>query len=123
MANLKKPLSAALGAAFLASTIAPVVSAGTNPFSAQSLSGGYDLASYDKQHEGNCGDKKTEGSCGDKKAEGSCGDKKAEGSCGDKKAEGSCGDKKTEGSCGDKKKAEGSCGDKKAMAEGNCGGA
>ena len=114
MTPIKKPLAAALGAAFLATSVAPMVSAETNPFSAQQLSGGYDLASYGKDAEGNCGDKKGEGSCGDKKAEGSCGDKKAEGSCGDKKA-------KTEGSCG-----EGKCGANKGKAksegEGSCGG-
>jgi uncharacterized low-complexity protein len=113
MAHSIKPIAAALGAAFLASSFAPVASAEANPFSAQQLSGGYDLASYGKDAEGSCGDKKAEGSCGDKKAEGSCGDKKAEGSCGDKKAEGKCG----EGKCGEDKKAkgEGKCG------EGKCG--
>jgi uncharacterized low-complexity protein len=111
MTIVKKPLAVALGAAFLATAIAPLASAESNPFSAQQLSGGYDLASHQKDAEGKCG----EGKCGDKKAahEGSCGgDKKAahEGSCGDKKAAG-------EGSCGDKKAAgEGSCGDKKAPA-------
>lgn len=99
MANSKKPLAAALGAAFLATSIAPLVSAEANPFSAEYLSGGYDLANYQKAAEGSCGDKKAE-------SEGSCGDKKAEG-------EGSCGDKKAEG--------EGKCGDKKADGEGKCG--
>tara|TARA_R110001592_G_scaffold337300_1_gene623600 strand:+ start:219925 stop:220260 length:336 start_codon:yes stop_codon:yes gene_type:complete len=106
MAHFKKPLAAALGAAFLASSIAPIATAAVNPFSAQQLSGGYDLPNFDKHEEGSCGGKKgAEGSCGDKKgAEGSCGDKKgAEGSCGDKKgAEGSCGEKGEEGSCGEK---------------------
>ena len=94
MTPFKKPLAAALGAAFLATSIAPMVSAEMNPFSAQQLSGGYDLASYGKDGEGKCG----EGKCGENKAkgEGSCGDKKAagEGSCGGKKAGGrgrSCG--------------------------------
>ncbi len=109
MAISKKPLAAALGAAFLATSIAPLVSAEANPFSAQQLSGGYDLASFahheKAEGEGKCG----EGKCGDKKAEGEAseGDKNAEG-------EGSCGDKKAEG--------EGSCGDKKADGEGKCGG-
>ena len=49
-----------------------------NPFSAQQLSGGYDLASYGKDAEGSCGDKSAEGSCGENKAEGKCG----EGKCG-----------------------------------------
>ena len=87
MAQSKKPLAAALGAAFLATSIAPLASAGVNPFSAQQLSGGYDLASFGKHEEGKCG----EGKCGGEKAEG-------EGSCGGEKAEG-------EGKCG-----EGKCG-------------
>ena len=76
MAQSKKPLAAALGAAFLASTLAPLATAEVNPFSAQQLSGGYDLANYDKHEEGKCG----EGKCGDDKSEG-------EGKCG----EGKCG--------------------------------
>lgn len=104
MAHSIKPIAAALGAAFLASTLAPAASAASNPFSAQQLSGGYDLASFGHHEEG------------EKKAEGKCGDKKAEGKCGDKKAEGKCGEKKAEGKCGDKKEAEGKCG------EGKCGG-
>ncbi|MEP5765437.1 MAG: hypothetical protein ABJ308_12630 [Halieaceae bacterium] len=102
MAYSKKPLAAALGAAFLASAVSPVVSAGTNPFAADQLSGGYDLVSYGKHKEGKCG----EGKCGEGKAKG-----KAEGKCG----EGKCG----EGKCGEgkaKAKAEGKCG------EGKCGG-
>jgi uncharacterized low-complexity protein len=66
MSQAKKPLAMALGAAFLASAIAPMASAEVNPFSAQQLSGGYDLANYDKHGgEGKCG----EGKCG----EGKCG--------------------------------------------------
>ena len=76
MSQSRKPLAVALGAAFLASSIAPLASAEVNPFSAQQLSGGYDLANYDKHEEGKCG----EGKCGDKKGEG-------EGKCG----EGKCG--------------------------------
>ncbi len=117
MANIRKPLAAALGAAFLASSVAPLASAASNPFSTQLLSGGYDLANYDK-HEGKCG----EGKCGDKKAEGSCGDKKAEGSCGGKQAEGSCGDKSAQevrDSGGETKVGEGSCGEGKYGTEGD----
>jgi uncharacterized low-complexity protein len=118
MANIKKPLAAALGAAFLASSIAPLASAAANPFSAQQLSGGYDLPNFDKPAEGKCG----EGKCGEKKAEheGKCA---AEGSCGGKAKEGDCGAKTQEGSCGDKAK-EGSCGDKtqQKAGEGKCGG-
>ncbi|MFV8817632.1 hypothetical protein [Haliea sp. E17] len=110
MAQVKKPLTLALGAAFLASAVAPLASAETNPFGAQQLSGGYDLASYDKHAEGSCGEKSAEGSCGEKAAEGSCGEKAAEGSCGEKAAEGNCGEKKpAEGKCG-----EGKCGEDKA---------
>ena len=117
MAISKKPLAAALGAAFLATSIAPLVSAEVNPFSAQQLSGGYDLANFDKHAEGKCGDDKAEGEgkCGDDKAEGEgkCGDDKAEGEgkCG----EGKCGDDKAEGADA-KAKGEGKCG------EGKCGG-
>jgi len=93
MAHSKKPLAAALGAAFLASAVAPMASADVNPFSAQQLSGGYDLVSFGKHGEGKCG----EGKCGGDKAEG-------EGKCG----EGKCG--------GDKAEGEGKCG------EGKCGG-
>ena len=108
MAYSKKPLAAALGAAFLASAVSPVVSADTNPFAANHLSGGYDLVNFG-HHEGKCG----EGKCGEGKgdAEGKCG----EGKCGEGKkgdAEGKCG----EGKCGGEKSAEGKCG------EGKCGG-
>lgn len=107
MANIRKPLAAALGAAFLASSVAPLASAASNPFSTQMLSGGYDLANYDK-HEGSCGDKKAEGSGGDKKkAEGSCGDKKAAGSGGEETAQ------EVRESGEETKVGEGSCGEGK----------
>ena len=109
MAISKKPLAAALGAAFLATAIPTLVSAASNPFSAQQLGGGYDLANYDKHAEGKCG----EGKCGDSKAggEGSCGDKTAD-------AEGKCGgDAKPAAAPAEKKASEGKCG------EGKCGGA
>ena len=109
MTHFKKPLASALGAAFLASSIVPVTAAGVNPFSAQPLSGGYDLASFDKDAEGSCG--------GRKGGEGSCGSMEKDG-------EGSCGGKKdAEGSCGSMQKdAEGSCGNMQKDAEGHCGG-
>ncbi|EEB78436.1 MAG: hypothetical protein P8L70_14660 [Halioglobus sp.] len=114
MAQSKKPLAVALGAAFLATSIAPLASAEMNPFSAQQLSGGYDLVSFSKHEEGKCG----EGKCGDDSAhgekaedEGKCG----EGKCGDDKAE-------SEGKCGgDKAEGEGKCGGDKAEGEGKCG--
>jgi uncharacterized low-complexity protein len=89
MAYSKKPLAAALGAAFLASAVSPVVSADTNPFAANQLSGGYDLVNF-ASHEGKCG----EGKCGETKGgEGKCG----EGKGGEPKGgEGKCG----EGKCG-----------------------
>jgi uncharacterized low-complexity protein len=111
MAYLKKPLAAALGAAFLATAVSPMVSADANPFSSNMLSGGYDLVSYGKDGEGKG---KAEGKCG----EGKCGEgkAKAEGKCGGDKAKG-------EGKCGgDKAKGEGKCGGSKADAEGKCGG-
>lgn len=115
MSIKKRPLAAALSAAFLAGTAASLASADTNPFAATELSSGYDLANYGKHAEGKCG----EGKCGEgKKAdkEGKCG----EGKCGEGKAdkEGSCGEGKAgkEGSCGEGKGGEGKCG------EGKCGG-
>ena len=92
MQNRKmKPVTVAVGAAFVASlTAASVVSADDNPFAAQMLERGYDLLA-DGHIEGKCG----EGKCG----EGKCGeDKDAEGSCGGDKGD-------TEGKCG-----EGKCG-------------
>ena len=105
--TVMKPLSIALGAAFVASLAGTsVANAADNPFSMTELPSGYMVAD---SKEGKCG----EGKCGgEKKAEeGKCG----EGKCGgEKKAkEGKCG----EGKCGGEKKAkEGKCG------EGKCGG-
>jgi len=103
-----KPISLAVGAAFVSTLAASHVSAETdthtNPFAMNELSNGYmQLAS--KDGEGSCG-----GNKGDK--EGSCGGKKAD-------KEGKCG----EGKCGDdmKKNMEGKCGGKKAEKEGKCG--
>ena len=111
MAISKKPLAAALGAAFLASSIAPIASAEVNPFSAQQLSGGYDLANFGKDAEGKCG----EGKCGEgEKGEGEKGE--GEGKCG----EGKCGEGEKAG--GEGKCGEGKCGEgEKAGGEGKCG--
>ena len=92
--TVMKPLSIALGAAFVASLAGTsVANAADNPFSMTELSSGYMVAD---SKEGKCG----EGKCGgEKKAEeGKCG----EGKCGgEKKAkEGKCG----EGKCGGEKK-------------------
>ncbi|MEX2962914.1 hypothetical protein [Microbulbifer sp. TYP-18] len=112
MTKKNLPLVAAVGAAFLTSASMSVAAANANPFAADELSSGYNLAmsghgSADKDKEGKCG----EGKCGEegKKKEGKCG----EGKCGEgKKKEGKCG----EGKCGEGKKKEGKCG------EGKCGG-
>ncbi|MDP5209227.1 hypothetical protein [Microbulbifer sp. 2205BS26-8] len=97
------PVAAAVGAAFIASAAMSVSAASStaNPFAAQDLTSGYNLALADEH-----GDKKKEGKCGE--------GKKKEGKCGEgKKKEGKCG----EGKCGEgKKKKEGKCG------EGKCGG-
>ena len=99
--SFKKPLALAMGATFAAAlSAAPVVSADSNPFGMQNLSGGYmQLA------EGKCGGKsEKEGKCG----EGKCGGKsEKEGKCG----EGKCGGKsEKEGKCGGKSEKEGKCG-------------
>ena len=97
--NLKKSLSIAMGATFVAAvTASPVANADSNPFGMQSLSSGYmQLA------EGKCGEGKG------KAKEAKCG----EGKCGESKAkEAKCG----EGKCGGKKAKEAKCG------EGKCGG-
>ena len=103
MANkTRKPLTAVLGAAFLASAVSPIASADVNPFAANPLSSGYDLANFHDHTEGKCG----EGKCGGEKGE-------KEGKCG----EGKCGEgKDKEGKCG-----EGKCGEGKAEKEGKCG--
>lgn len=95
------PLSAAIGASLLASTLSPLAAADSNPFALSELTAGYQLAQSEAATpaEGKGGEKKadTEGKCGDKKTD-------AEGKCGDMKAG-----------------AEGTCGDMKAGAEGKCG--
>ena len=85
-----KPVTAAVGTAFVASLgAAGVASAEDNPFGLESLESGYDLPA-DGHMEGKCG----EGKCG----EGKCGE--------DKDTEGKCG----EGKCGEGKGGEGKCG-------------
>ena len=93
-----KPITAAVGTAFVASLATASVANAESPFAADALDEGYDqLAQADA--EGKCG----EGKCG----EGKCGEAKDEG-------EGKCG----EGKCGEAKdEGEGKCG------EGKCGGA
>ena len=111
------PLVTAIGSAFVAATALSAVAlssstfAAENPFQADQLRSGYNLAAG---AEGKCG----EGKCGESKAksEGKCGEgKHGEGKA---KSEGKCG----EGKCGeDKAKAEGKCGEDKAKVEGKCG--
>ncbi len=104
-------LKVGMGVAFVSSTLAaPLASASDNPFVANDLGSGYQLA--DKHGEGKCG----EGKCG----EGKDAAKDKEGKCG----EGKCGEgkdaaKDKKGKCG-----EGECGEGKGAkdAEGKCGG-
>jgi uncharacterized low-complexity protein len=110
--NKQQLLSVAIGSAFAAVTLMPVAHA-ANPFAADTLQNGYQVAQADaKAKDGKCGEgkcgadkKKKDGKCG----EGKCGaDKKKDGKCG----EGKCGaekDKKKDGKCG-----EGKCGGKKS---------
>jgi uncharacterized low-complexity protein len=126
------PLVTAIGSAFVAATALSAVAlssstfAAENPFQADQLRSGYNLAAghaEGKCGEGKCGESKakahSEGKCG----EGKCGEGKAksEGKCG----EGKCGEGKakahSEGKCGEGKIGEGSCGEDKAKAEGKCG--
>jgi len=125
-----KPLSVAIGAAFVTSlAIAPMASASDNPFGMQSLHSGYMVAGGDKaKEEGSCGgDKaKEEGKCG----EGKCG----EGKCGGDDMGAHVHAAGVEGKCGEGKCGEGKCGSDdigahvhsqggdKEDAEGSCGG-
>ena len=88
-----KAIRTALGIAFVSSTMAaPLSAVAENPFVANDLGGGYQLAS--NATEGKCG----EGKCGGDGAKADEG-KSAEGKCGgdaEKSAEGKCG----EGKCG-----------------------
>ena len=104
-----KPLSVALGAAFITSLAGTTVAnAADNPFGMTQLSSGYMVA---ESEEGKCGGMKT-------KEEGKCG----EGKCGAKREahEGKCGAemKPSEGKCGGAKKMD----EGKKMEEGKCGG-
>ena len=104
--KLIKPVSLAVGTAFVTTLAAGNVSAevDTNPFAMNELSGGYMQLAY-----GGSGENKAKEG---KYDEGKCGGKKAE-------KEGKCG----EGKCGSdmKKNMEGNCGGKKAEKEGKCG--
>ena len=100
----------ALGIAFVSGSMAaPITTMAENPFVANDLGSGYQLAS--NATEGKCGEGKCGGD-GEKSAEGKCGEGKCGGD-GGKSAEGKCG----KGKCGGdgEKSAEGKCG------EGKCG--
>jgi uncharacterized low-complexity protein len=108
--HIKKPLAAAMGAAFAVTlSAAPVANAEVSPFGMSELHSGYMQVAA----EGNCGGKKAapmEGNCGE-------GKKAKEGNCGE-------GKKAKEGNCGEgkKKPMEGNCGEgKKKPMEGQCG--
>jgi uncharacterized low-complexity protein len=106
-----KPLSAALGAAFITSLAGTTVAnAADNPFGMTELSSGYMVAD---SHEGKCGSSmKEETSKEMKEKEGKCGGamKTME--------EGKCG----EGKCGAKREShEGKCGAAMKPEEGKCG--
>ena len=75
MLNQKvKPITVAIGSAFVASLATANIANAENPFVAQDLDNGYELLAM-AETEGKCG----EGKCGDDKdAEGKCG----EGKCG-----------------------------------------
>jgi uncharacterized low-complexity protein len=111
-----KPVSLAVGAAFVGALALGHAADAADGLQATDLKQGYLLVDDSKKpEEGKCGEGKCgEGKCGGEKAkhEGKCG----EGKCGGEKAkhEGKCG----EGKCGgEKAKHEGKCG------EGKCGGA
>jgi len=106
--KLIKPVSIAVGTAFVATVAAGNVSAenDANPFAINELSGGYMQLAYGG------GESKDKEGAGKSGAEGKCGGEKAE-------KEGKCG----EGKCGSdmKKNMEGKCGGEKAEKEGKCG--
>ena len=105
--TVMKPLSVAIGAAFITSLAgASVANAAENPFGMSQLSSGYQVAD---NAEGKCGGsmKDKEGKCGEGKM-------KKEGKCG----EGKCGADKMK-----KMEKEGKCGEgMKDNKEGKCGG-
>ncbi len=104
-----KPLT--LGSAVvLTAAMAGQTFANENPFAANQLKAGYELAAAT---EGKCGEGKCGGDTDAKDAEGKCGEGKCGGDTDAKDAEGKCG----EGKCGgdEEKSSEGKCG------EGKCG--
>ncbi len=103
--STKKPLVAALGAAFVTSmAFAPAVSAEVSPFGATELETGYMVLA-----EGKCGGADKAAA---KAKEGKCG----KGKCGADKAAAKA-EKAKEGKCGEGKCGEGKCGADKAAAK------
>jgi uncharacterized low-complexity protein len=123
MNNTQKTAALAIAGAFALSVSATTVTAAENPFSAQTLSAGYQVADNhaEKGADGKCG----EGKCGAEKAkkmkDGKCG----EGKCGAEKAKKMKDVKCCEGKCGADKKAkemkDGSCGAEGKTKDGKCG--
>ena len=130
MSKFMKPLSVAVGVAFVGS-LAITQAASASSFSLSDMDSGYQLAGdpakeADKAKEGTCGegkcgaDKAKEAHCGAAKGEheGKCGEGKCgEGKCGADKAKEGADKAKEEGKCG-----EGKCGGEKDKKEGSCGG-
>lgn len=108
MNKTNKSIALAIGGAFALSLASATINAAENPFSAKTLSSGYQVAdAHEKMKDGKCGTGKCGASKMEKAHEGSCsGEKAAEGSCSAEKAhEGSCSAEKThEGSCSAEKK-------------------
>ncbi|MDX5364621.1 MAG: hypothetical protein LPJ91_10765 [Pseudazoarcus pumilus] len=88
MSSKQKLVSLALGSTFALASMGAVAANAENPFSASSLSSGYQVAAnHEKGKEGKCGEAKC-GAKDEKKEEAKCGakdDKKGEASCGGKK--------------------------------------
>jgi uncharacterized low-complexity protein len=112
--KIAKPLTLAIGAAFIGSMSLSPAALASSTFDLNDLDAGYMLASdhgkdREKGKEGKCGEGKCgEGKCGEDKEK----EKGEEGKCG----EGKCG----EGKCGEDKGEEGKCGEGKC-GEGKCG--
>lgn len=109
--STKKPLVAALGAAFVTSmAFAPAASADTNPFGATELETGYMVLAEAKCGEGKCGAEKAAEKAKEAKcAEGKC----SEGKCATEEAPEKAVEKAPEAKCAEGKCSEGSCGTKK----------
>ncbi len=109
MNTSKKTIALAIGGAFALSISATTVNAAENPFTAKTLSSGYQVAeSATKMKDGKCG----AGKCGAEKKAAESATKMKDGKCG----AGKCGtskkvatEKAAEGKCSAEKAAEGKC--------------